>query len=91
MIYYVCHPSHTYTCAVVLLWYGDSLKPVFRLVPYGVLTDATATVIAAGLISNASQLESLLEIAQITEPEAKNEFHNQFLQKKVSSGGTATH
>jgi hypothetical protein len=32
-----------------------------RLVPYGVMTDATATVIAAGLISNASQLESLLD------------------------------
>jgi hypothetical protein len=37
VIYYVCHPAHTYTCAVVLLWYGDELRPFFRLVPYGVL------------------------------------------------------
>jgi hypothetical protein len=37
LIYYVCHPAHTYTCAVILLWYGDELRPVFRFVPYGVL------------------------------------------------------
>ena len=37
MIYYVCHPAHTYTCAVVLLWYGDALRPFFRMVPYGAL------------------------------------------------------
>ena len=36
MIYYVCHPSHTYTCAVLLLWYGDELRPLFRFVPYSV-------------------------------------------------------
>jgi hypothetical protein len=38
LIYYVCHPAHTYTCAVILLWYGDELRPVFRFVPYGALT-----------------------------------------------------
>ena len=37
MIYYVCHPSHSYTCGVILLWYGDELRPLFRLVPYGML------------------------------------------------------
>ncbi len=36
VIYYVCHPSHTYTCAVLLLWYGDRLRRFFRFVPYGV-------------------------------------------------------
>jgi hypothetical protein len=34
VIYYVCHPSHTYTCAVLQLWYGDELRSVFRVVPY---------------------------------------------------------
>jgi len=36
VIYYVCHPSHTYTSAVLLLWYGDELRPLFRFVPYSV-------------------------------------------------------
>jgi len=34
MIYYVSHPLHMYTVAVVLLWYGDELRPHFRFVPY---------------------------------------------------------
>jgi hypothetical protein len=36
VIYYVCHPSHAYTSAVLLLWYGDELRPLFRFVPYSV-------------------------------------------------------
>jgi len=35
MIYYVCHPGHAYTMAVVLLYYGRALRPCFRFVPYG--------------------------------------------------------
>jgi hypothetical protein len=34
MIYYVSHPYHLYTLAVVLLWYGEELQPHFRFVPY---------------------------------------------------------
>jgi hypothetical protein len=37
MIYYVCHPGHAYTVAVMLLYYGEALRPCFRLVPYGKL------------------------------------------------------
>lgn len=35
MIYYVCHPGHAYTVAVMLLYYGEALGTRFRLVPYG--------------------------------------------------------
>jgi hypothetical protein len=77
----------------VLIWSHPRLMDQLeiRLVPYGVMTDASATVIAAGLISNASQLESLLEFAHQLEPEPKNEFQDQVLQKEVSSGERATH
>ena len=77
----------------VLIWSHPRLMDELeiRLVPYGVMTDAGATVIAAGLISNASQLESLLEFAQRTEPEATNDFQNPVLQKEVSSDGQPTH
>jgi hypothetical protein len=78
--------------ANVLIWSHPRLMDELeiRLVPYGVMTDATATVVAAGLISNASQLESLLEFAQRTESEASNDFQNPVLQKEVSSDGKAT-
>lgn len=49
MLYYVCHPGHAYTLAVVLLYYGRALRPYLRFVPYGrldTLSDAaTGTVI----------------------------------------------
>jgi hypothetical protein len=57
-----------------------------RLVPYGVMTDKAATTIAAGLISNASQLESLLEVPQRIVAETKEEAHdsvNQALKTEV--------
>ncbi|HKY95016.1 MAG TPA: hypothetical protein VJL84_06895 [Kiloniellales bacterium] len=38
MIYYVCHPGHCYTVAVVLLYHGERLRDLLRLVPYGKLT-----------------------------------------------------
>jgi hypothetical protein len=37
MIYYVCHPGHAYTVAVILLYHGERLRDLFRLVPYGKL------------------------------------------------------
>jgi hypothetical protein len=79
--------------ANVLIWSHPRLMDELeiRLVPYGVMTDASATVVAAGLISNASQLESLLEFAQPKEPRERNEFRDQVLQKEVTSSGKATH
>jgi hypothetical protein len=86
-------PQHE--SANVLIWSHPKLMDELeiRLVPYGVMTDASATVIAAGLLSNASQLESLLEFARQTEPEVSNGFENrptQVLQKEVSSDARAT-
>ena len=37
MIYYLCHPGHCYTLAVILLYHGKGLRDRFRLVPYGKL------------------------------------------------------
>jgi hypothetical protein len=80
----------------VLIWSHPRLMDELeiRLVPYGVMTDTNATVVAAGLISNASQLESLLEFAQTAEPGlARTEFddrQNQVLHKEVSSDARAT-
>lgn len=37
MIYYVSHPGHCYTIGVVLLYHGERLRDLFRLVPYGKL------------------------------------------------------
>ena len=34
MIYYVSHRAHPYTLAVILLWYGEKLRPLFRFVSY---------------------------------------------------------
>ncbi len=48
MIYYVCHPGHAYTVAVMLLYYGEALRRRFRLVPYGketTLRDAAPGVV----------------------------------------------
>jgi hypothetical protein len=77
----------------VLIWSHPRLMDELeiRLVPYGVMTDASVTVVAAGLISNASQLESLLEFAQSTQPGTRNEFPDRGLQKEVSSHGKAAH
>ena len=67
----------------VLIWSHPRLMDdlEIRLVPYGVMTDASTTVVAAGLISNASQLESLLEFARRVEPEASSEFEDHQDQK----------
>jgi hypothetical protein len=64
-----------------------------RLVPSGVMTNTTATVVAHGLISNASQLESLLELAQRKESGVGKEFQDQqdqTLPTEVSTDGEAT-
>jgi hypothetical protein len=69
-------PQHE--AANVLIWSHPRLMDELeiRLVPYGVMTDRAATTVAAGLISNASQLESLLEIPQRTISETKEEAQN---------------
>jgi hypothetical protein len=66
----------------VLIWSHPRLMDELeiRLVPYGVMTDASSTVVAAGLISNASQLEALLETSRQVEPELSPEFED--LQSK---------
>jgi hypothetical protein len=79
----------------VLIWSHPRLMDELeiRLVPYGVMTDASTTVVAAGLISTASQLESLLEFARGVEAEASSEFEDQQdqdLQKEMSSHARAT-
>jgi hypothetical protein len=83
--------------ANVVIWSHPQLMDELdiRLVPYGVMTDATTTVIGNGLISNASQLESLLEYAQTTtEPGAEKDFisrPNSVAQTEVSTNAGATH
>jgi len=77
----------------VLIWSHPRLMDELeiRLVPYGVMTDASSTVVAAGLISNASQLESLLEFAERVEPESSPDFEdlqNQNLKKEAISHAT---
>jgi hypothetical protein len=77
----------------VLIWSHPRLMDELeiRLVPYGVMTDVGSTVVAAGLISNASQLESLLETARREEPESSPEFEdlqNQNFQKEATSHAT---
>jgi len=72
----------------VLIWSHPRLMDELeiRLVPYGVMTDQAATTIAAGLISNASQLESLLEVPRRILAETKEEAHdsvNQVLKTEV--------
>jgi hypothetical protein len=79
----------------VLIWSHPRLMDELeiRLVPYGVLTDKTATAVAAGLISNASQVESLLEFAHQSASEARKVSPNaqgQALQTEVPDG-RATH
>ena len=66
----------------VLIWSHPRLMDELeiRLVPYGVMTDQAATTIAAGLISNASQLESLLEVPQRVVAETKEEAHDSVSQ-----------
>jgi hypothetical protein len=81
--------------ANVWIWSHPALMDdlEIRLVPYGVTTDAGATVVAAGLISNASQLESLLEYAHRTESEGASAFRdqqNQNLQPEVTANEPAT-
>jgi hypothetical protein len=72
----------------VLIWSHPRLMDdlEIRLVPYGVMTDKGAATIAAGLISNASQLESLLDVPQRILAETKEEAHdsvNQVLKAEV--------
>jgi hypothetical protein len=69
-------PQHE--AANVMVWSHPRLMDdlEIRLVPYGVMTDKGATTIAAGLISNASQLESLLEVPQRILTESKEEAHD---------------
>jgi hypothetical protein len=78
--------------ANILIWSHPRLMDELeiRLVPYGVMTDPSATTIAAGLISNASQLESLLEYSHQTEPSARQESQNsqnEVLATEVTDGG----
>jgi hypothetical protein len=79
----------------VLIWSHPRLMDELeiRLVPYGVMTDKTTTVIAHGLLSNASQLESLLELAPGAKRGPEQEFQdrqNQTLPTEVSTDGRAT-
>jgi hypothetical protein len=78
----------------VLIWSHPRLMDELeiRLVPYGVMTDATGNTVAAGLISNASQLESLLEFAHRTTAQTTSGFHqprDQVLQTEVADGTRA--
>jgi hypothetical protein len=79
----------------VLIWSHPRLMDELeiRLVPYGVMTDAACAVVAAGLISNASQLESLLEFARRVEPESSPAFEDLQYQdfQKEASHATESH
>jgi hypothetical protein len=81
--------------ANVLIWSQPRLMDELeiRLVPYGVMTDERATVVAAGMVSNASQLESLLEYARRVEPEERSDFEerrNHSLKEEMRSDATTT-
>ncbi len=76
----------------VIIWSHPRLMDELeiRLVPYGVMTDGSSTVVAAGLISNASQLESLLQTSQPVEPESNPEFEDRQSQNFQEAASHAT-
>jgi hypothetical protein len=80
----------------LLIWSHPRLMDELeiRLVPYGVMTDPTVTVVAAGLISTVSQLESLLEFAQGPQPEPSPRLENQenhLSEREVTTDAGAAH